>query len=115
MIIFDENVEEYWIQLAQSKGYEYLSIRENYSGISDIEFIEIARKYKGLVITEDKDFGELLFAHGIEKVSVLFMRYDQPHYQQIKEYFLNCIDDYHNNPEVVFITITKSQIRYRRF
>jgi predicted nuclease of predicted toxin-antitoxin system len=115
MIIFDENVEEYWIQLVKSKGFEYISIREICSGVTDIEVIDIARKFNGLVITEDKDFGELLFSFGVEKVSVLFMRYDQPQYQQIEEYFLKCLDDYHNNPEVIFITITKRQVRYRSF
>jgi predicted nuclease of predicted toxin-antitoxin system len=115
MIIFDENVEDYWIRLVKSKGYKYFSIRENCPGISDNEVINIALKYKGLIITEDKDFGELLFSHGAEKVSVLFMRYDQPHYQQIEGYFLKCIDDCLINPEVIFITITKQHIRFRKF
>lgn len=114
MIIFDENVESYWIQLIKSKGIEYFSIRENCYGISDKEVIEIAREKQGLLITEDKDFGELLFSHGIEKVSVLFMRYDQPQYQQIEEYFLTCIENYNRNPELCFITITKNKIRNRK-
>jgi len=115
MIIFDENVEEYWIRLIKSKGYEYYSIRENHSGISDNEVISLAQNLKGIIITEDKDFGELLFAYGAEQVSVLFMRYDQPNYQQIEKYFLKCIDDYLKKPEVLFITITKRHIRYRRY
>lgn len=114
MIIFDENIEEYWIKLIKTRGYEYFSIRENCSGISDKEVIEIARKQKGLIVTEDKDFGELLFSHGVDKVSVLFMRYDQPQYHQIEKYFLKCIEDYLINNEVCFITITKNKVRYRR-
>jgi predicted nuclease of predicted toxin-antitoxin system len=114
MIIFDENVEEYWIQLIKSRGYEYFSIRESCFGITDREVIEIAKNKKGLIITEDKDFGELLFSYGVEKVSILFMRYDQPHYQQIEKYFLKCIDDYIRNPEACFITITKNKIRNRK-
>ncbi len=114
MIIFDENIEEYWIQLFKNKGYEYFSIRENCAGISDKEVIEIVRKKKGILITEDKDFGELLFSHGIEKISVLFIRYDQPKYDQIEKYFLKCIEDYLQNPEISFITITKNKIRNRK-
>jgi predicted nuclease of predicted toxin-antitoxin system len=114
MIIFDENVEEYWIRLAKSQGYEYFSIRENCSGASDNEVISIALHRKGLIITEDKDFGELLFAHGAEKVSVLFMRYDQPHYQQIERFFLKCIGDFLRDQEVRFMTITKNHIRSRK-
>ena len=114
MIIFDENVEEYWIQLIKNKGYDYFSIRDNSFGITDSEVIEIVRNKKGLLITEDKDFGELLFSHRIEKVSVLFMRNDQPQYSQIEKYFLKSIEEYLLNTELCFITITKNRIRNRK-
>ena len=83
MIVFDENVENYWIQLIKNKGYQYISIRDNNAGITYKEVVEIVKKHKGLLITEDKDFGELIFSHGIDGLSVLFMRYDQPNYEQI--------------------------------
>jgi predicted nuclease of predicted toxin-antitoxin system len=114
MIVFDENVEEHWIQLIKTGGYDYYSIRENCPGVEDIKVIEIAKQKKGLLITEDKDFGELLFSHGVDKVAVLFMRYDQPQYEQIENYFLKCIDDYLSNPTIRFMTITKNKIRIRK-
>jgi len=85
MIIFYENIEAHWIQLIKKSNLDYFSIRENCSGISDREVIEIAKNKKGLIVTEDKDFGELVFSHGIEGVSVLFMRYDQPKYAPADE------------------------------
>ena len=39
MIIFDENVEQFWIDLIRSKGFDYLSIREHHQGISDLQVI----------------------------------------------------------------------------
>jgi hypothetical protein len=39
MIVFDENIEEYWINLIQSKGYNYFSIRKEKAGITDYEVI----------------------------------------------------------------------------
>jgi predicted nuclease of predicted toxin-antitoxin system len=113
MIIFDENVEEYWIKLIMNQGYEYISIRHSFSGITDTEVINIVKEHKGLLITEDKDFGELVFAHGITNVAILFLRYDQPQYDQILEHVLRCIDEFTKNPRSVFITITKNKIRYR--
>ncbi len=114
MIIFDENIEAHWIHLIKKSKLDYFSIRENGSGISDREVIEIAKNKKGLIVTEDKDFGELVFSHGIKGVSVLFMRYDQPQYEQIESYFMKCIEDYLNNPSPCFITISKSKIRITR-
>ncbi len=115
MIILDENVETYWIQIIKNKGLDYFSIRENCPGISDKEVIEITRKYKGILVTEDKDFGELLFSHGLEKISVIFMRYDQPNYKQIEKSFVKCIDDSLNFKENCFITISKNKIRVNKF
>ncbi|MEZ5046116.1 MAG: DUF5615 family PIN-like protein [Chitinophagaceae bacterium] len=114
MIILDENIEEHWIQLVKNAGFEYFSIRENCAGISDREVIELANSKGGLFVTEDKDFGELVFSHGIENVSVLFMRYDQPEYEQIQHYFIKCISEYFENPYTCFITISKNKIRIRK-
>jgi len=66
------------------------------------------------MITEDKDFGELVFSHGIEGVSVLLMRYDQPQYELIEASVLKCIEDYSRDPDRCFITVSKNKIRTRR-
>lgn len=113
MIVFDENIEQYWIDLIANKGYDFISIRTQYQGISDNEVINITKAAKGILITEDKDFGELLFSHKADKIAVLFLRYDQPQYSQIESYFLKCIDDYLANPKICFITINKNKIRIR--
>lgn len=114
MIILDENIETYWIHIIQKKGYKYFSIRENCPGISDKEVIEITRKNNGILVTEDKDFGELLFSHGIDKISVIFMRYDQPNYTQIEKSFIKCLDDYQNYQDNCFITISKNKVRVKK-
>jgi predicted nuclease of predicted toxin-antitoxin system len=114
MIIFDENIEEHWIQIAKKAGLDYISIRENCYGITDREVIEVAKSKKGLIVTEDKDFGELIFSYGIKNVSVMFMRYDQPQYSQIEQYFIKCLLDYLENPQTCFITISKNKIRIRK-
>jgi len=46
---------------------EYLvySIREHHQGINDRMVVETVKSKNGLLITEDKDFGELIFSHGI--------------------------------------------------
>lgn len=114
MIILDENIEQYWIDLIKSKGYDYISIREQHQGISDLQVVEIVKKYQGILITEDKDFGELVFAHGIQCVSILFLRYDQPLFDQIMKPVLEVIEKYQLGQMVGFITITKNKVRIRK-
>ncbi|MDB5280959.1 MAG: hypothetical protein JWO06_34 [Bacteroidota bacterium] len=114
MIIFDENVEVYWIELIKNRGYETFSVTEHSPGISDKEVLELARMHKGILITEDKDFGELVFSYGIQGVSVMLMRYDQPQYETIENHVLQCLEDYFKNPDTCFITISRNKIRIRR-
>ncbi len=111
MIIFDENVERYWINLIRDLNYPTLSIAEKFPGISDRKVVEIVNSFHGLLITEDKDFGEFFFAYGITKVSIILLRYDQPQYHQIEKALLRCLKEYFDNPRSKYITITKNKIR----
>jgi predicted nuclease of predicted toxin-antitoxin system len=113
MIILDENVEQFWIDLIRNEGFEYISIREQFQGITDLEVIEIVKKQEGILVTEDKDFGELVFAYGIKSISILFLRYDQPQYDQIKDHFIEIINRYKDGNTIGFVTITKNKIRMR--
>jgi len=81
MIIVDENVDQIVIDYLNRNSYDILSIRKSYPGITDREIIELAKTNKGFVITEDKDFGELIFAHQIEGCSVIFLRHTKSKYQ----------------------------------
>ena len=114
MIIFDENVEQYWIDVINELGIEFISIREKHQGVSNLQVIEIVKSFKGLLITEDKDFGELVFAHSIGDVSIMFLRYDQPNYLQIEEYLISTLNRFLNQEISGFITITKNKIRVRK-
>jgi predicted nuclease of predicted toxin-antitoxin system len=113
MILFDENIEQYWILQAIQLNLPFISVRDSYSGVSDEEVIEIARKNKALVVTEDKDFGELVFAHGITNVSVMLIRYDKPDYHQIQTMFLDIITNYNNNSGTKFMVLSGKGLRVR--
>jgi predicted nuclease of predicted toxin-antitoxin system len=113
MIIADENIEQYWIAFLRNRGYEVLSIREQLPGISDEEVAAIAQDTGGLLLTEDKDFGELVFAHGIKGLSVIFLRYDQPNYSRIEKAVLELISGYYQSTQNYFITVTERTVRIR--
>jgi predicted nuclease of predicted toxin-antitoxin system len=114
MIIADENLEQYWINLLRQEGFEVYSIRETHQGVSDNEVAAIAKEKKGILLTEDKDFGELVFAHGLKDLSVIFLRYDQPKYETVKENLLSVIKLFYENEGNVFITVTENKTRIRR-
>jgi len=113
MIIADENLEQYWIDLLRAKHYEVFSIRDKKPGISDREIAELVRTKEGWLITEDKDFGELIFSYGIKGLSVILLRYDQPLYSQIESVLVKFLDEHSTNAEHLFATVTPGRIRIR--
>lgn len=54
MIIGDENIEQYWIDLLRSNQYNVYSLKEKHPGLSDTAIISLVKIIKGVLLTEDK-------------------------------------------------------------
>lgn len=58
-LVADESVDQGITELLEQAGLNIYSITRHNQGITDIEVLNIAVKKNVLLITEDKDFGEL--------------------------------------------------------
>jgi predicted nuclease of predicted toxin-antitoxin system len=59
----------------RAAGFNVLSISENASGSSDAVVVEIAAREARVLVTEDKDFGWLVFVSSAENAGVLLVRF----------------------------------------
>lgn len=57
-----------------SEGHNILSISPDRKGISDKEILKIAVSEERILITNDKDFGELIFKNRQSHCGVIFLR-----------------------------------------
>ena len=57
----DENIEKAVVAFIKSKGYEVYYIAESSPSITDAAVLEYANSHDMVVITSDKDFGEMLY------------------------------------------------------
>jgi predicted nuclease of predicted toxin-antitoxin system len=113
VIIADECLDAGITTIIRNAGYEVLSIQERYSGFADIDILDLVKTYRGTLITEDKDFGELVFAYGYKDVSVIFLRYDKEDFSDIVSKVLYVLKGMKKEPTHKFVTITKHKIRVR--
>lgn len=60
MILADENIDH---SLIRESGIDVYSVYEEQRGITDKDIIEFSRNPPRIILTEDKDFGEWVFAH----------------------------------------------------
>ena len=113
MIIADENIDGKIIKAIRGIPINTISVFESYGGVSDEDVLFLSKELEKIILTEDKDFGEWVFAHKIKGVSVIFLRY---HYTDIDAMIKILIDLLNNKREKLFnkfTTITVDKIRIR--
>lgn len=113
MILADENLHGFIIAALRGVGMSVTSVRESASGISDEEVIDLAVKNDWILVTQDKDFGEWVFSHHKEGLTVLFLRFTFGEHRDVA----NSVIQFLNNPpseRPYFATITTKKVRVRR-
>ena len=60
-LLADENIPLASIKVLRDFGYDIKAIGEDDKSISDKQVLEIAVKEKRLIVTFDRDYGELIF------------------------------------------------------
>ena len=75
LIVVDECVEYEIVLMLRQENIPVLSIMESHSGIKDTEVLKIAVANTCLLLTEDKDFGELVFRLHLPHYGILLVRF----------------------------------------
>ena len=71
----NENFSNPSIDIIRNEGYQVISIRESSSGIADEEVIAFAIKNNLVIVTFDKDYGELIVLYKfINPPSVVYFK-----------------------------------------
>ncbi len=73
-LLVDENVSSTVIRALRERGHDVVSVKEALRGADDASILARAQAEGRLVVTHDKDFGELAFRAGLPATSgiVLF-------------------------------------------
>lgn len=76
-IVADENISDLIVEKLRSQGHDVTYIRESAKGSLDPRVLAIATADNALLITNDKDFGELVYYRRQEYSGVLLLRLSQ--------------------------------------
>ncbi|WP_439558129.1 DUF5615 family PIN-like protein [Dyadobacter sp.] len=115
MILADENIDHRIIQAIRDSGCDVYSIYESNRGYADEEIIEFSRNPPRIILTEDKDFGEWVYAHHISGISVIFLRYHFLETESITKILTKLLNERAKDLYNHFTTITVKKIRSRSF
>ena len=74
ILLADESVARAIIDKLRSDGYSLVAIAEVSPSITDARVLSESDRTQALLITEDKDFGELVYRHGASHQGVVLIR-----------------------------------------
>jgi predicted nuclease of predicted toxin-antitoxin system len=63
------------VKALRKAGFQMDAVAEIAANASDDKIMDMATKGRSVLITEDKDFGWLVYAKGHDTVGILFLRY----------------------------------------
>jgi predicted nuclease of predicted toxin-antitoxin system len=70
----DECLAAPLIELLRPSGHDVVYVAESAAGLLDTDVIEFAMREERLVLTEDKDFGDLVFRRKLAVPGIVLMR-----------------------------------------
>ena len=73
-LLADENIPKKTIEILRKKKADITSITDTRLGLSDRKIIEIANNEGRIIVTFDKDFGELIFRERLKVKGLIFLR-----------------------------------------
>lgn len=73
-LVADENVDALIITALRAAGHRVAYVQELDPGIDDARVLDLANRSNALLLTSDKDFGELVFRQGLVHAGVILYR-----------------------------------------
>ncbi|MBW1780677.1 MAG: DUF5615 family PIN-like protein [Deltaproteobacteria bacterium] len=105
-----KGIEEY----LNEKGYDTKAVRDIDPGMEDEEIIRIAVTENRMIITMDKDFGELVYHSSTEHSGVLFLRLEDATGTEKLQVVKHILNNYANRIRNCFCVFQKDKFRIRK-
>ena len=112
--LLDESVELRLYPFLQELGHDVTSVAKDYSyGLLDEDVLLLAAQENRTLITNDKDFGELIFHHHRPHTGVILLRMKGANIEakqtRLKEVMSEYSDQLHH-----FLVVTQKSVRIRK-
>ncbi len=110
----DECIDKPIVDYLRDKGYDVIYVAEIAPSIPDSEVLDLANEKSALLLTSDKDFGELVFRQRRLNQGVVLIRLAGLSSDHQAEIVVATIDRHIEELSQAFAVITPSSIRIRK-
>ena len=112
--LVDESCDFIVVRTLRSGGYDVLYVAESFPSASDHQVIQQANNEERIILTEDKDFGEWVFAHGKNVAGVILIRFPGNARTQLGEEIRLLLDIRDVELTKSFVVIEPGRLRIRK-
>lgn len=111
--VADESIDRQIVERLRLDGHEVFYVTELYSGIRDDEVLELANAQEAVLMTADKDFGELIFR--LRKISggVMLIRMSGLSPEEKARKVSSMINEHSTTLASTFSVLSPGTIRFR--
>ena len=110
----DESCDFAVVRALRGAGYDVLAAVETCRGADDEHLIELARRERRVLITEDRDFGRLVYAAGAQRNGVIYLRFPATARGTLCQVVVRLIREHGENLAGAFVVVQPGRIRIRR-
>ena len=109
----DEGLDAPLVTLLRKEGYPVIYAAEEMSGASDTEILAKAKAVNAILITKDKDFGEMIVRHQMNSNGVILIRVEKLNSEANCLYIIRLINKHASELAHSFTVIQEDKIRIR--
>ncbi len=110
----DESCDFAVVRALRGQGYDVLAVSEYMQRSVDSELIEQAHRENRVLLTEDKDFGWLVFASHSVSAGVILIRFPNNLRSTLGQSVLQLVEKYGNELNNAFVVVQPGQVRFSR-
>jgi len=112
-VLADENVDGPLVAWLRSCGHDVLWLAETAPGREDAEIVELAIAASRVILTQDRDFGELVFRGGKRPPGVIYLRVRSRSVAELLRAFQRAWPQIESHAPGRFIVLSGEKIRIR--
>lgn len=108
----DECVAARLVNRLREDGHDVLYVAEIAAGLSDVDVINLARRDNRVLLTEDKDFGDLVFRRSWAVHGIVLMRVNSQSLQAAR--LVAAVEQYGERLVGHYVVVEDGRLRARR-
>lgn len=110
----DESCDFAAVRALRAAGYDVDAVKDRFPGATDEEVVKIAVQESRILLTEDKDFGQLFFAGAPQSAGVILVRFPGNARESMTDALVSLVRQHGNRLGDRFVVLQPGRVRMSR-